>query len=121
MSVAIATAALNSLQQQNLIERGFHDSLFPKLIYRQEATVEEWPANTGNVFLMTKAGLLPVDTTPQVPGTDPPDQQPPFEQWFAFLQQWTGSINTHIPTSVTAAAQIFYRNIQKPGLPAGQK
>jgi len=112
--------AVLELQQQGLLERAFHDALFPKLLYRQECSVEDWPANTGTTVLMSKPGLLPPITTPTTPGSDPPDQTLNYEQWFATLEQYSGSLPTHIPTAVTANANLFLRNIQQLGMQAGQ-
>src|SRR5208282_2223278 len=113
-------AAILSLQQQGLLERAFHDGLFPNLAYRAEAMPEEWPANTGQQLFMTRPGLLPTITTPTAPGTDPLPQSIPFEQWIATLNQYTGTIDTHMPTSTTANANLFLRNIHQLGLQAGQ-
>jgi hypothetical protein len=112
--------ALLDLNQKGLLERAFHDGLFPNLAYRAEAMPEEWPANTGQQIFMTRSGLLPVTTTPLQPGTDPQPQAIPFEQWIATLAQYANAIDTHMPTSVTANANLFLRNIQQLGLQAGQ-
>jgi hypothetical protein len=113
-------AAILSLQQQGLLERAFHDGLFPNLAYRAEAMPEEWPANTGQQLFMTRPGLLPTITTPISPGTDPLPQAIPFEQWIATLNQFAGTIDTHMPTSTTANANLFLRNLHQLGLQAGQ-
>jgi hypothetical protein len=113
-------AAVLSLQQQGLLERAFHDGLFPNLAYRAEAMPEEWPANTGQQLFMTRPGLLPTITTPLVPGTDPLPQAIPFEQWVATLNQFAAAIDTHMPTSTTANANLFLRNLHQLGLQAGQ-
>lgn len=106
--------------QKGLIERGFHDALFPTLAYRQEATFEEWGANTGEEIVMSRAGLLPPNTTPITPGTDPSPKTPTYEQWTATLGRYADTMDTQMPTSATAAANLFMRNIQTLGLQAGQ-
>ncbi len=113
-------AALLSLNQQGLLERAFHDGLFPNLAYRAEASPEEWPANTGQQLFMTRPGLLPATTTPLTPGVDPSPQSIPFEQWVATLNQYGNTIDTNMPTSVTSNANLFLRNIHQLGLQAGQ-
>jgi hypothetical protein len=113
-------AAVQSLQQQGLLERAFHDGLFPNLAFRAEAMPEEWPANTGQQIFMTRPGLLPTTTTPLQPGTDPLPQAIPFEQWIATLNQFANTIDTHMPTSTTANANLFLRNLHQLGLQAGQ-
>ena len=113
-------AAILSLQQQGLLERAFHDGLFPNLAYRAEAMPEEWPANTGTQIFMTRPGLLPTITSPISPGVDPLPQAIPFEQWIATLNQYAGTIDTHMPTSTTVNANLFLRNLHQLGLQAGQ-
>jgi N4-gp56 family major capsid protein len=108
------------LHQQGLLERAFNDALFPALLFRSEALAEEWPQNTGDELVMTRAGLLPPITGPIVPGTDPVPQNVPFEQWVAKLSQFAGTIDTHMPSSATANANMLMRNIQQLGLQAGQ-
>jgi len=112
--------AVLELQQRGLISREFYDGLYPNLAFRAEAIAEEWPANTGNDITMTRAGLLPPVVRPQAPGTDPLPQAIPFEQWSAELFQFSGSIDVDMPTSVTANASLFLRDIKQLGLQAGQ-
>lgn len=111
---------LLSLQQQGLLERAFHDGLYPALVFRAEAMPEEWPANTGQQLFQTRAGLLRPRTKPTPPGQEPQPQQVPYEQWIATLNQFADTIDTHMPTSATAAASLFLRNIHQLGLQAGQ-
>lgn len=113
-------AAVLELNQKGLLERAFHDGLFPALVYRSEALAEEWPANTGNQLFMSRPGLLTPVTTPNVPGTDPVPQAVPFEQWIAELNQFTGTIDIDMPTAVTSNANLFLRFIHQLGLQAGQ-
>lgn len=113
-------AAVLELNQKNLIERAFHDGLYPNLAYRAEAMPEEWPANTGQEIFQTRPGLIAPRTKPLKPGTDPQPQSVPYEQWKATLNQYSDAIDTNMPTSVTAAANLFLRNIHQLGLQAGQ-
>ena len=113
-------AAVLELNQKGLLERAFHDGLYPNLAYRAEAMPEEWPANTGQQIFMTRPGLLKPRTKPITPGTDPQPQTVPYEQWIATLNQFTDSIDTNMPTSVTSNASQFLRNIHQLGLQAGQ-
>jgi hypothetical protein len=112
--------AVVKLVQEGLLERAFHDGLFPALQYRAEALVEEWPANFGTELFMSRPGLLPAVTKPTAPGTDPAPQAVSFEQWSASLQRFTGTIDTHMPTSAVASSNLFLRNIHQLGLQAGQ-
>lgn len=113
-------AAALELNQKGLLERAFHDGLYPNLAFRAEAMPEEWPANTGQELFMTRAGLLKPNVKALKPGTDPTGQSVPYEQWVAVLSQYADSIDTHMPTSTTANANLLLRNIHQLGLQAGQ-
>jgi hypothetical protein len=113
-------AATMNLIQQGLLERAFHDGLFPALQFRAEALQEEWDGATGQEIYQTRAGLLAPVTTPTTPGQDPVPQTVSYEQWVAQLNRYTGTIDTHLPTSATAAANLYLRNINQLGLQAGQ-
>lgn len=113
-------ASLLQLVQTGLLERAFHDALFPSLLYRAEAQKEQWDANTGVELIMTRPGLLAPITKPMVPGQDPTPQVLSYEQWVARLDRFSGTIDTHIPSSVVSQADQFMRNIQQLGMQAGQ-
>lgn len=113
-------ASILQLIQEGLLERAFHDGLYPALQYRAEAMVEEWPANTGTNIFMSRPGLLTPITTPLASGVDPTPQTLSFEQWEARLDRFAGTIDTHMPTSAVANANMFLRNIHQLGLQAGQ-
>ena len=108
------------LVQQGLIEREFHDGLFPNLAYRAEFDAEEWEGQTGTEVFMTRPGLLAPKTTPLVPGTEPTPQNVPYEQWVIRLDQYADTIDTDMPTSAVAASNLFLRNVHQLGLQAGQ-
>lgn len=109
-----------NLVQQGLLERSFHDGLFPALKYRSEAQEEQWEANTGTEIFMTRPGLLTPVTRPIAAGIDPIPQTIAYEQWVARLARYAGTIDTHVPTSVVSNADQFLRNIHQLGLQAGQ-
>lgn len=111
--------AVVNMVQQGMLERAFHDGLYPALQFRAEALAEEWPANTGNELFMSRPGLLTPVTRPLTPGTDPVPQALSYEQWVATLERYSGTIDTHMPTSATANANLFLRNIHQLGLQAG--
>lgn len=109
-----------SLIQEGLIEREFHDALFPNLAFRAEFQSEKWEGQTGTEVVMTRAGLLDTVTTPNTPGADPVPQNVPFEQWTMRLDQYVGAIDTDMPTSAVANSNLFVRNIHTLGLQAGR-
>jgi len=121
MSIVVGVpASVVDLQQKGLLERAFHDGLFPTLAYRSECLFEDWEANSGTEIFMSRPGLLAPKVNPLQAGVDPTPEQPTFEQWSAVLQRYGSSIDTHIPTSVVSNANLFLRNIQTIGLQAGQ-
>jgi hypothetical protein len=109
-----------NLVQTGLLERAFHDGLFPAMLFRGEAQEEEWQGNTGQEILMTRAGLLDPITDPAVPGVDPEPQALTWEQWTARLDRYIGTIDVDMPTNAVANSDIFLRSIQQLGLQAGQ-
>lgn len=119
-SVIAQAPEIRALVQDGILERAFHDSLFPKLLFRSEATPVLWPGNVGDRMIFTGTGLLPKNQRPLVPGADPTPKSFSAEQWEATAQQYADSIDTHMPTSMNAIANLFYRNAQQLGLQAGQ-
>jgi hypothetical protein len=119
-SVIAQAPEVRALVQDGVLERAFHDSLFPSMLYRGEATPVLWPANIGDRQIFTGTGLLAKNQRPLVPGVDPTPKTFSSEQWEAVAQQYADSIDTHMPTSMMAIASLFYRNAQQLGLQAGQ-
>lgn len=117
-SVITQSPAVRALVQDNLLERAFKDALFPRLLYRGEATPVPWAANVGDTQYFTATGLMPVSCAPLAPGQDPIPQTYPVEQWQAQLLQYAGTIDTHMPTSMVAIANLFLRNAHTLGLQA---
>lgn len=122
MSLALAgiPSQIQNLLQDRTLERVFHDNLFPRMLFRAEARPEVWAANLGERMIFTRAGAIPVDTTPLVPGQDPIPSTYATEQWEAEARQFAKTIDTHMPSSVTALASLFLRNTQQLGLNSAQ-
>jgi hypothetical protein len=119
-SVIAQSPAIRAIVQENLLERAFHDALFPKMLFRGEAEVVSWPAHVGDSMAFTGVGLMGVDMKPLTPGSDPLPSSYTYEQWTAQLNQYANSIDTNMPTSVNAIADLFLRNAQQLGLNAAQ-
>ena len=119
-STILQNGEIRALVQDGILERAFHDALFPRLLFRGEAAPQLWPANVGDSMVFNGAGLIEADMTPLVPGTDPTPKSFPAEQWTATLNQYAGTIDTHMPTSITAIANLFLRNAQQLGLSAAR-
>jgi hypothetical protein len=119
-STILQTPEIRAVVQENLLERAFHDALFPRLLFRGEATPAPWPTGVGDTQIFSAPGLIEVDARPLVPGQDPLPVTYPVEQWEAQLNQYSGTVDTHMPTSITAIANLFLRNAHQLGLHAGQ-
>lgn len=109
-----------SLIQEGLLEREFHDGLFPNLAYRAEFSAEKWEGQTGTEVLMSRPGLLAPTTTPLTPGAEPTPKNVPYEQWVMRLDQYADTIDTDMPTATVANSNLFLRNVHQLGLQAGQ-
>ena len=71
-------------------------------------------------MIFTGVGMMATTMEPIQPGKDPDPVDYQKEQWSAQLQQYAGRVpDTHMPTSITAIASLFYRNVQQLGLQAG--
>ncbi len=119
-STILQSPDIRALVQENILERAFHDALFPRLLYRGEATPQLWPANVGDTMVFTGVGLIKPKMAPTVPGTDPSPSNYQSEQWTSTLQQFADSIDTHMPSSIVAIANLFLRNAHQLGLSGGQ-
>jgi len=118
-STILQTPDIRALVQENILERAFHDALFPRLLFRGEATPQLWPANVGDTMVFTGVGLIKPKMGPLVPGTDPSPSGYQSEQWTATLQQYADTIDTAMPTSIVAIANLFLRNAHQLGLSSG--
>lgn len=119
-STILQSPDIRALVQENILERAFHDALYPRLMFRGEASPMTWPANVGDTMVFTGVGLIKKQMKPLQPGTDPVPSTYSVEQWTAQLQQYAGTIDTHMPSSIVAIANLFLRNAQQLGLVAGQ-
>lgn len=111
---------VTNLVQQGLLERAFHDGLFPNLLFRADATWEDWGDHSGTELYMTRRGQLTPVTKPLQAGVDPIPQKLDYEQWVARLDRYGSTIDTHMPTSTVANGDLFLSNVKALGLQAGQ-
>lgn len=112
--------SITNLVQKGLLQRAFHDALFPALLFRNEAEESEWEANTGTEIFVTRRGIIAPKTTLLQPGADPNPSVEVFEQWPARLGRYGDAIDTHMPTAAVASANKFLSAIKSLGLSAGQ-
>jgi len=119
-STILQTPEVRQVVQDNLLERAFHDALFPGLLYRGEAVPQPWPLNSGDTQIFSAPGLMTPKQRPLQPGVDPSVSSYTVEQWTATLQQYADSIDTHMPTSIAAIIDLFMRNAHQLGMSASQ-
>lgn len=119
-STILQAPEIRAIVQENILERAFHDALFPNLLFRGEAAPQLFPGQIGDSMVFTGTGLIRPKPRPIAPGTDPTPSKYTYEQWSATVQQYADSIDSHMPTSVLAIANLFLRDAQQMGLAAGQ-
>lgn len=119
-STILQDPAFRPLVQDGILERSFHDSLYPRLLYRGEAVPQIFPGHVGDSMTFTGAGLIAPKLQPLQPGSDPTPSTFSSEQWSATLNEYADSVDTHLPTSAVAIANLFLRNSQQLGLAAAQ-
>lgn len=111
---------LAAVIQDETLVREFYDALFPNLLFRGEARVEDWPAQIGETTVFTRTGLMGVSTKPLTPGSDPTPGSYPVEQWRATANQFGNALDSNMPTSYVALSSTFMEDTKKLGLNAGQ-
>ncbi|KKN72076.1 hypothetical protein LCGC14_0414710 [marine sediment metagenome] len=119
-SIILQSPEVRQIVQENLLERAFHDALFPNLMFRAEAVPEGWPTHSGDTQIFSAPGLITPKQRPLTPGVDPAVSSYNVEQWEAQLQQYGDTIDTHMPTSMQAIIDLFFRNAHQLGLSGGQ-
>lgn len=121
MAISLPTAVQNVIQQ-NLLRREYEEALFPEQLFRaMSVTPEEWMTRVGNTEIISRTGLLPVNTRPRVAGVDPtPQAAPSIEQWIVSAQPYNDTIDTHMPTDYVSLASEFVRDAGALARQAGQ-
>jgi len=119
-SVILQSPQVRAVVQDNLLERAFHDALFPGMLFRGEAVPVPHPGQSGDTQIFTAPGLMAPKMKPLRPGVDPDDSTYGYEQWQMTLATYADSIPTHMPTSDVAAVDLFMRNAHQLGLSAAQ-
>ena len=115
-SVILQSPQVRQIVQENLLERAFHDALYPRLLFRGEAMPQPWAAGIGDSQIFSAPGLMRPTARPLLPGQDPVPAGYSIEQWFATMNQYAGTTDTHMPTDMVAIASLFLRNAHQLGL-----
>lgn len=119
-STILQTPEVRAVVQEGFLERAFHDSLFPRMIFRGDVVAAPWPSEAGDTYIATAPGIMEPDGEPLRPGVDPDVSSYPLEQWEAQLHRYSKSIDTNMPTSVQAIVDLLMRNAHQLGMQAAQ-
>jgi hypothetical protein len=119
-SVILQAPEVRAIVQENILERAFHDALFPRLLFRSEALPVQFPGGVGDTMIFTAPGLASINAQPLQPGSDPAPTSYSLEQWSAQIQQYAGTMDTNMPTSIVAIVNLFMRNAHQLGMQGAQ-
>jgi len=78
-----------------------------------------WMAQLGENHVFSRRSLLPPITDPSAAGTDPLPQALGLEQWEVTAQPFSGSLDTHMPTSHVSLGSLFLSDAKQLGIQAG--
>lgn len=120
MAIQFPPAVQELIADQSLV-RDIQTALRPKQLFRALAAVrEQFEGSIGESKTYTRDGLLPINTTPNVPGTDPtPQANNSVEQWTVAPQQWTGTKDTILPNSYVSIQNLVLSDARKLAIQAG--
>lgn len=116
--VLLNTPEVRAIVQEGLLEREFHDSLFPNLLFRRNIPYLPWPAEAGDSFVFSGAGLIEPDQRALAPDLDPDIGSYALEQWTTALYRLAKSIPVAMPTSKRAIVDLFMQSAKRLGLQA---
>ena len=116
MAINNLPAALQSVIQQNYLERAFEIPLRAKLGFRAIAEQMDFPAEIGETITKTRTGLLPAVTTPLSPAANSDitsgltPQNFGIEQFTLGVSQYAANMQLNVATSRVAIDNLFLRN-----------
>jgi hypothetical protein len=116
MAIQNFPTALQSIIQQNMLERAFQQALRANLGYRSIADKEPFPVRIGETLTKTRAGLFPVITQPLAPSTNTnfdnglSTQQWAVEQYTLTINQYAATMDLNTVTTTVGLASQFLQN-----------
>lgn len=126
MAIADFPTQLQSIIQQNMLQREFKDSLVSKLGYRDIAERIPLPIRQGQTLTLTRAGLKAPATTPANPANNTnldngmTSSQWSVEQFTVGMNQYNDTIDLNIVTEKVGLASQFLQNAKVNGIQAKQ-
>ncbi|MFA6166750.1 MAG: hypothetical protein WC700_09045 [Gemmatimonadaceae bacterium] len=115
-TMILADPSVRSYVQDKLLERHFHDVLFPELIFRGDFIDRTWAGNIGDSIIATRKGTIKPSLAPVIVRADPTPKGFPVEQWESNIAQWAGASDVDAPTSALACINLFKTTVQSLGL-----
>lgn len=106
--------------QEGFLKRSLLDGLFPHLRFRNDLDAVPWPVEGGDQIIMTRDGLMAVDLTPLIPGTDPIPVAVPSEQFEVWKEKHANTTDVHLPTSHAQIVDGIKRKMKVLGKNAAQ-
>jgi hypothetical protein len=109
-------ASLQSVIQQNFLERAFQVPLRAKIGFRAIAEQMDFPAGIGETIIKTRTGLLPAVTSPMSPAANSDitsgltPQNYGVEQFTLSVAQYAANMQLNLATSRVAIDSLFLRN-----------
>lgn len=114
---SILPASLQPIVQDGILAGVFEETLVPLFLYDALADERPWAAQLGAESIMTKAGMMPRNSTP-VTGQDATQSNYGFEQYRLFMDQYGSSIDTNMAVSAMALRSKFVEDNKQLGIQA---
>lgn len=112
-------AAVRAMIQEGLLERAFHDSLFPTLLFRKEFQGEQW-TERAQEMVKSRRGLIAPNMKTLAPKTDPSPKTYEVEQWNAMIAHYGDTVDTDTVVAGLTLADLLEADAKTAGLQAGQ-
>ncbi|WP_416976713.1 hypothetical protein [Streptomyces sp. T028] len=112
-------AAIRAIMQDGLLDRMFHESLLPELLFPQIADPEPWQGGLGDRRIMTRNGLMTPDPT-AITGSDATTGTYDIEQWEVVMDQYGKAIETNMLQSAMTLRSKYLNDVGRLGIHAGQ-
>lgn len=119
-SIISQDPAVRQYVQDGLLQREFHDALFPELKFRAMVEWQPWGEHEGDTKIFTGDGLYDPDTEALPPNQDPVPEPRQKEQWTATIFRLAKTGDVPMATSTLAPVDLFSQEAQAQGKQAGQ-
>lgn len=115
----VCPPAIQEIIQNGLLDGVFDHALEPALLFENVAELRPWSGGKGATSIMTRDGLMPVNTSP-ITGNDASAGTYGFEQFKLTMDQFGFSVDTNMAVSALAMASKFLEDNNRLGVNAAQ-